>query len=131
MRAIAFVDFESGLALRELPDRGPAADELLVRVHATSINRVDVLIAGGMLRGMMEYEFPVVPGRDFAGVVERAGSAVTRYGAGDEVLGWVTSSTLHHGSWAEYVVAAETGFLVRKPAGLDFIQAASCLLYNI
>jgi NADPH:quinone reductase-like Zn-dependent oxidoreductase len=38
---------------------------------------------------MAEYEFPVILGRDFAGIVEEAGSGVTRYEVGDEVLGFV------------------------------------------
>ena len=75
-------DFDSGLALRDLPKPEPAADELLVRVHASSINPFDVLFAAGALRGMMEYDFPVVLGRDFAGVVEGVGPEVVGSRAG-------------------------------------------------
>src|SRR5262245_26313243 len=89
MRAMALADFESGLALRDLPTPAPGAGELLVRIRASSLNRVDLLIAAGVLRGMMEYEFPVVPGRDFAGVVEGVGPGVERFRVGDDVLGWI------------------------------------------
>ena len=60
MRAIAMTDYDSGVALQELPTPLPAPNELLVRVQASSVNRIDVLVAGGVLRGMMEYEFPAV-----------------------------------------------------------------------
>ena len=125
MKAAALVDFESGLAVREVPAPEPAAGELLVRVRAASVGNVDVLIAGGVLRGMMEYVFPVIPGRDFAGRVERVGDGVTAFAAGDEVLGWFMQPVLHEGTWAEYAVVAESGFVARRPAGLDVVQAAA------
>lgn len=78
MRAIAMTDYDSGVALHELPRPEPAPNELLVRVHASSVNRIDVLIAAGVLKGMMEYEFPAVPGRDFAGTVEQVGGSNAR-----------------------------------------------------
>src|SRR5262249_28616188 len=86
---------------------------------------VDVLIAGGLLRGFMEYDFPVIPGRDFAGVVESVGAGVTSYAPGDEVLGWFTGPVLHDGTWAELTVVAESGFVTRKPAALGFHEAAA------
>jgi NADPH:quinone reductase-like Zn-dependent oxidoreductase len=104
---------------------------VLVRVEAASINRVDVLIAAGALRGMMEYEFPVVPGRDFTGTVERAGPGVTRFREGDPVLGWITSQTLHDGTWAEQVVTAESRFVVPRPAALDAVHAAALPLAGL
>jgi NADPH:quinone reductase-like Zn-dependent oxidoreductase len=125
MRAVALVDFVSGLAIRELVAPVPGVGEVLVRVEAASVNRVDVLIAAGALRGVMEYEFPVVPGRDFAGVVERIGAGVADYGEGDEVTGWITSPTLHDGTWAEYVVAPAGGSVARRPPRLGVVEAAA------
>ncbi|HVN61954.1 MAG TPA: NADP-dependent oxidoreductase [Gaiellaceae bacterium] len=125
MRAIAMTDFDSGLALHDLPKPEAAADELLVRVLDSSINPIDVLAAAGALRGMMEYDFPVVPGRDFAGVVERVGSEVVGSRVGDAVLGFVTKPTLHDGAWAEYVTVPVDGFVVPKPEQLDFAAAAA------
>ena len=80
-------DFDSGLALLDLPKPEPEADELLVRVEASSINPIDVKAALGRLRGTIEYDFPIVLGRDFAGVVEAVGSDVVGLAAGDAVFG--------------------------------------------
>jgi len=101
MRAIAMTDYDSGVALLELPTPLPAPNELLVRVQASSVNRIDVLVAGGLLRGMMEYEFPAVPGRDFAGTVEQVGADVGRFEVGDDVFGFLTKPTVHEGAWAD------------------------------
>jgi NADPH:quinone reductase-like Zn-dependent oxidoreductase len=80
-----------------------------VRVRASSVNPVDAYIAGGVLNGMVEHEFPVVLGRDYAGVVEQAGSAVTGYAVGDEVFGFLPhgSPGIHDGTWAELILVSE------------------------
>jgi NADPH:quinone reductase-like Zn-dependent oxidoreductase len=59
------------------PQAGP--DQLLIRVQASSVNPVDTGIAAGYLQAMFPYEFPVVLGRDYAGVIEQVGPAVTGY----------------------------------------------------
>jgi NADPH:quinone reductase-like Zn-dependent oxidoreductase len=83
--------------------------EVLVRVLTSSVNGVDGAIAVGMLNGMVDYEFPVVLGRDFAGVVEQVGSRVTRYAECDELYGFLphANPTVHDGSWAELIVFPE------------------------
>jgi NADPH2:quinone reductase len=99
MKAIALHDFESGPAASELPTPEPGNDELLVRVLGSSVNGFDVAVASGMLKGMMEYRFPVVLGTDFAGTVEQVGAGVSRYRAGDEVFGiQLAQGTLHDGT---------------------------------
>ena len=125
MRAVAMMDFDSGASLQELPVPEPASNELLVRVYGSSVNGMDMGIAGGHMKDMMEYEFPVVLGRDFAGVVEGVGPAVSRYRVGDEVIGFVSKPTLHDGTWADYVVVPEDGQLAPKPTSLDFGQAGA------
>ncbi len=131
MRAIAMTDYDSGVALHELPMPEPAPNELLVRVHASSLNGIDVLVAGGVLKGMMEHEFPAVPGRDFAGTVEQVGSDASRFEVGDDVFGFLTKPTVHEGAWAEYVTVPEDGFVARKPSGLDFTEAAALPLAGV
>src|SRR5437763_11497153 len=91
MRAITIDGPDGASALREdLPVPTPADNEVLVRVHASSVNPVDNSIAAGMLNRMgVEYEYPVILGRDYAGVVEAAGPAVSRHRAGDQVYGFL------------------------------------------
>src|SRR4051812_33053006 len=91
MRAITLDSANTAPALREdLPQPTPADNEVLVRVHASSVNPVDNSIAAGMLAQMgVEYEYPVILGRDYAGVVEQTGSGITRYQAGDQVFGFL------------------------------------------
>ena len=77
---------------------------MLVRVHAASVNGIDLSIASGRLKGMLEYDFPVVFGKDFAGTVEAVGSGVTGFAVGDRVFGVVSDpSPLSSRSFAEYL----------------------------
>lgn len=134
MRAFTLDSFESPPGLRDdLPTPGVGPNEVLVRVRATSVNGADVPIAAGMLKGMAEYEFPVTLGRDFAGVAEDVGSAVSRYKAGDEVFGFVVHAdpTVHKGSWADYVVVPEDNSVIRKPDSVDFATAGAAPLAGI
>jgi 2-desacetyl-2-hydroxyethyl bacteriochlorophyllide A dehydrogenase len=112
------------LRLRVLPLPDVKEQELLVRVHAASVNPYDWhmsqarpwvvrLVGNGFWRPKQ-----LVPGLDLAGVVERAGSAVTRFKPGDEVFG------MRAGAFAEYAVAHEDR-IAPKPAALSFEQAAS------
>ena len=122
MRAFTLDSFDSPPGLREdLPDPQAVESELVVRVRASSANPVDAAIAGGVLRQMAEHDFPVTLGRDYAGVVEYAGSDTTRYRVGDEVYGFVpaTNPTVQDGSWAELIVVAESGWVAARPASLE------------
>ena len=111
----------------------PGDGELLVRVQASSVNPVDNAIAAGMLAGMMEHEYPVVLGRDFAGVVEQAGAGVSRFAAGDEVLGVVPMArpTVRDGSWAELIVVPDDDLIAARPAGVDVAAAGAAPLAAI
>ena len=69
------------IELQELPIPEPAPDELLVKVMASGICGTDVHIFEGDYLG----SYPIIPGHEFAGVVERTGSLVTRFKIGDRV----------------------------------------------
>jgi NADPH:quinone reductase len=134
MRAFTFDSFDTPPGVRDdLPAPTPAENEALVRVHASSVNPVDVFIAAGALKEMAEHEFPVTLGRDFAGVVERVGSAVSRDGIGDEVFGFLphANPTVHDGSWAELIAVPEDAFAGPKPRGVEFAEAAAAPLAAI
>ncbi len=125
MKAIVQDRYGSADVLRfadvDQPVAGPG--EVLVRVHAASVNAYDWHFMRGdpyLARLSMGLRRPKRPirGRDFAGRVEAVGRGATRFEVGDEVYGEVD------GTFAEYVVVAETA-IGAKPAGLTFEQAAA------
>ena len=121
-------------ALREdAPAPTPAGNEVLVRVHASSVNPVDAAIAAGLLTGMVEHEYPVTLGRDYAGVVEEVGPDVTRYAMGDNVFGFLmhANPTVRDGSWAELITVAEDRSIAQVPAGVDIAVAGAAALAGI
>ncbi|MHB8577283.1 MAG: NADP-dependent oxidoreductase [Dehalococcoidia bacterium] len=79
MRAIAFDDFGSPPTLHHLSVPAPGAGEVLVRIQASSLNGFDVAVAAGFARDMMVHRFPVVLGKDFAGMVEAVGPGAARF----------------------------------------------------
>src|SRR5579875_3799109 len=103
MRALVVRAAAARPEVTDVPTPVPAADELLVRVHAASINGFDLAVAAGYLENMMEHRYPVVLGKDFAGVVDAVGAEVTDFAVGDRVFGVVTKDFLGDGSIGEYV----------------------------
>jgi NADPH:quinone reductase len=134
MRAFTLDGFDEQPRLRDdLPEPRSGAGEVLVRVHTSSVNGVDVFIAAGGLKGMAEYEFPVTIGRDFAGVVEAVGADVSSYSVGDELFGYVphVNPTVHDGSWAERIVVPQDDWGVPKPDSVDMAAAGAAPLAAI
>ena len=134
MRAFTLNSFDTQPALRDdHPEPQTAENELLVRVHASSVNGADVAIASGMLKEMVEHEFPVTLGRDFAGTVDQVGEGVGRYQVGDEVFGFLlhANPTVHEGSWTELITVPENNFVAGKPRNLDMSQAGAAPLAAI
>ena len=125
MRAYVLESFETEPRMIDLPQPEIADNELLIRVHAVSVNPVDLAIASGGAKDWLEYRFPVTLGRDLAGVVERVGPSVSTFDVGDKVFGYIAKDYAHDGSFAEYVAVPEGEFVVRQPDGIDHAQAAS------
>src|ERR671911_708461 len=126
MHAITLESLDSDPTLQEIPTPQIAPNEVLVGVRASSVNPLDNAIASGMLKDMVEHEFPIVLGRDFAGVVEQAGSEVSGLSEGDEVFGFVPGMgpTVHNGSWAELIAVPES-IATRKPDDIDAASAGA------
>jgi NADPH:quinone reductase len=135
VKAVTLNAFDTPPVLREdLPAPSPASNEVLVRVNASSVNPADNSIAAGMLKQMgVEYEFPVILGRDYAGVVEQVGSDVARYRVGDDVFGFLlhANPTVRDGSWAELIAVPEDMFIGRAPQGVDLATAGAAPLAGI
>ncbi|VGO10099.1 Bifunctional protein: zinc-containing alcohol dehydrogenase; quinone oxidoreductase (NADPH:quinone reductase); Similar to arginate lyase [plant metagenome] len=110
--------------LRDVPKPVPQAGQVLVRVHATSINPLDYQVRRGDYPDLVP--LPAITGHDVSGVVEAVGPGVTAFAPGDEV--WYTPQIFDgQGSYAEYHVAAEN-IIGRKPASLSHLEAASLTL---
>ena len=124
MKAIAITDFGAPATVIDLPDPEPAEGEIVVRVAASSINGFDLSVAKGVLKGMMEYRFPVVLGKDFAGTVEATGSGVNEFNVGDAVFGVVMKSELGDGGFGERV-ATPAAFATKIPAEVDIATAGA------
>src|SRR5256886_10131047 len=111
MKAVTITAFDTPPVLREdLPSPTLGPNEVLVRVRASSVNPADNSIAAGMLKQMgVEYEFPVILGRDYVGLVERVNPDVAAYAVGDEVFGFLmhANPTVRDGSWAELVAVPQ------------------------
>ena len=111
--------------LADLPTPEPTEGTVLIRVKAAGLNPVDNAIAAGMLAGMLPHEYPLVLGRDAAGVVEAVGPGVDHISVGDEVLGHVLlAPPVSAGTLAEYAVLPAAA-VTAKPAGLAFTTAAA------
>jgi NADPH:quinone reductase len=135
MRAITVDGPDTTPALRDdLPAPTPTENEVLVRVHASSANPVDHSIAAGMLAQMgVEYEYPVILGRDYAGVVEQTGGDVREYQSGDHVFGFLlhANPTAHDGAWAELITVTEELSIAPVPDGVDLSVAGAAPLAGI
>jgi NADPH:quinone reductase-like Zn-dependent oxidoreductase len=81
----------------------------------------------------VEYEFPVILGRDYVGVVEATGSEVSGYAVGDDVFGFLlhANPTAHDGSWAELIAVPENVSIAKAPHGVDVAAAGAAPLAGI
>ncbi|AOE80439.1 NADPH:quinone oxidoreductase [Pseudomonas lurida] len=110
--------------LCEVPKPVPHTGQVLVRVHATSINPLDYQVRRGDYADLVP--LPAITGHDVSGVVEAIGPGVTNFAPGDEV--WYTPQIFDGpGSYAEYHVAAES-IIGKKPPTLSHLEAASLSL---
>ncbi|KAL8824993.1 MAG: hypothetical protein Q9170_007975 [Blastenia crenularia] len=102
--------------------------DVLIKVHAASINPIDVKVASGMTKQMQTHEFPFKIGYDASGTIEEVGSSVTEFKPGDEVFTRLPESD--RGSVSEYVVTS-TESIARKPTNLSHVEAASIPLVSM
>ena len=112
------------LELADLPEPKTHVDSVLIRVKAAGLNRADAAIQAGALDAAVETFFPVVPGWDVAGVVERSGPGAREFAAGDEVIAYVRGDVNRaHGGFAE-LVSADVRTVAHKPRTMSFAEAA-------
>src|SRR5947207_995317 len=110
------------LKYEDIPLPEPKDDQLLIRVIAAGVNPVDGMIRSGMFAKEGNRAFPIILGGDVAGVVEKVGSKITKFKAGDPVFAYVSLD--NSGGYAEYALVTERG-AAPKPKSLAYVQAAA------
>jgi NADPH:quinone reductase-like Zn-dependent oxidoreductase len=132
MKAIIYRQYGGPEVLEfvEVPDPKLAQNGVLIRVKAAALNPADHMLQAGLGESIMDAWFPVVPGWDVAGVVERVGAGVTEFAEGDEVIGFVREEILRHGTYAEKA-SVPASSLVRKPRNANWAQAAGLPLAGL
>lgn len=118
MKAVRVNGWGQPVQVEDIPVPEIGNDEVLVRVHAASINPFDAFVHAGYLQGM--FSLPLTLGTDFAGEVVETGSEINHVKPGDAVYGL---TPMHPGSFAEYLVA-KANEVTHKPKTLSYIQAA-------
>ncbi len=120
--------------VEQIADPQPKADEILIRVHATTVSAADhrsrsrdipagLILPSSLVLGFFRPRRPVL-GMDASGVVVKIGDDVQEFAPGDEVVAMLGS---RFGGHAEYVIVKATDAVVRKPGNLAFDEAASLI----
>lgn len=97
-------------------------DDVLIRVHAASVNALDTKIRRGEFKVILPYRLPLILGNDLAGTVERVGAGVSQFKPGDEVYARPDDDRI--GTFAEFI-AVSAASVALKPHNLTMVEAAS------
>ncbi|AQQ53137.1 NADP-dependent oxidoreductase [Planococcus lenghuensis] len=130
MKAIVIDQYGGKEQLQERQVERPSisADQVLLEVHATSINPIDWKLREGYLKEMLPFEFPIILGWDAAGVIAEVGSDVSHFNVGDRVF--ARPATTRQGTYAEFV-PVEENLLARMPDTMSFEEAAAIPLAGL
>jgi NADPH:quinone reductase-like Zn-dependent oxidoreductase len=129
MRAVRFHSFgdPSVLRVEDVPQPTPKPDEVLIRVHASSINNADTGARSGHSRIIHARHMPMIPGYDVAGEVVACGAAVTAFVPGERVF---ALTGLRAGGQAEYCCLPQSQF-ARMPQHISWTEAAAVPLAGL
>lgn len=128
MQAIVYETYGAAdvLQIKQVPKPVPAANEVLVKIHATTVEATDAIFRSGsdtmarLFTGLRKPRF-AIPGGEFAGEIEAAGEDVTRFKAGDQVLG----TSFSFGAHAAYLCLPEDGVIAHIPHSMAYEEAAA------
>jgi len=129
MKAMILEAAGKPLSLRDIAKPAPAAGQVLVRIHASGVNPLDLKIAAGKAEHA-RMPLPAVLGIDMAGVVEAVGAGVTGFAPGDAVFGMTGGVGGVQGSLAEYA-AVDADLLAHAPRSISLREAAALPLVFI
>jgi len=129
MKAVRIHRFGDADVLRveEIAWPQPGGEEVLVRVHAASVNPVDYKMRSGRYPATSQENLPLVLGRDIAGTVELCGSGARAFSKGEEVFAMLGRD---RGGYEEYVVV-KAGEIAPKPMNLSYVEAAAVPLAGL
>ena len=117
-----------GVRAGEMPAPELRDEDVLVQIHAASVNPLDLKIRDGKLKPILPYRLPLILGNDLAGVVLRVGTGVRRFKPGDEV--YARPDTDRIGAFAELISIKEDSVAI-KPKALSMEEAASIPLVGL
>ena len=112
----------------DLPDPTPAPGEVVVDVAAASINAADWKFRSGQYARHSGANFPLIPGRDFSGLVSALGNGVNDFKVGDAVFGVLDMG--REGTYAEKIVI-KAAIIAKKPQALSHVDAAAVALTGL
>lgn len=110
------------LTYEDAPRPAPKAGEVLIRVHATTVNPFDCAVRAGYMQSYFNYTLPLIIGTDVSGVVEEVGEGVTEFSPGDNV--YARTGVFRDGANAEFALAMVSE-VAMKPRSVDHIHAAA------
>lgn len=130
MKAIVIDNYGGKEQLKERELEKPAINEnqVLLEIHATSINPIDWKLREGYLQEMLPWEFPIILGWDAAGVIAEVGKNVKHYSVGDRVF--ARPATTRQGTYAEFV-PVEMELLAHMPESMSFEEGAAIPLTGL
>lgn len=126
MRALYYSQYgdPSVLQVGEVPDIQPGPGEVLIKVAGAGLNPVDSKIRQGALAGIFEVNFPIIPGWDISGTVERVGDGVAADWIGRKVYAYGRRDEVEMGTCAQYCVLPES-VLAEPPASMGLVEAST------
>lgn len=126
MRAISYAEFGGPEVLHvvDLPVPDPGPGQVRVRLAASVLHPVDLMVRSGRFPAPLPTALPYVPGWDVAGTVDAVGAGVETAAAGDEVIGFSPWLRTTNGAHAEYVIL-DAAWLAAAPTGTSATAAAT------
>ena len=119
---------KSNLAFAEINIPKVGNNDILIEIHAASVNPIDYKIVEGALKRAIKLTFPAPIGYDVSGIVIKKGEDVTDFELNDEVFARVPREK--NGTFAEYI-AVDSSVVAKKPDNLNFVEAASIPLVGL
>ena len=122
MKAVRIQNFNEVPTIQDAPIPDIEPDQVLIRVQAAALNPLDALVVSGLATRFFDIKLPITLATDFAGIVERVGSAVTQWNTGDQVIAWADART--SGGLAEFA-AIPASACVALPSSLSPAEGAA------